>query len=85
MAAHKLQAVLVACCETKRKKIPLVNHGLNHCQLILLRYPFPFLAATTKSVTLKILNEPAVTVNGLVFGATLYDVMQKAANEGKLT
>ena len=59
---------------------------LHHCQLILLKYPFSFLniAAITKTVTLNIRNQTIVTVTELALNASLYEVMEQAANERKL-
>ena len=64
----------------------LANQALHHCQLILLRYPISFLnlAAITKTVTLNIRNQTFVTVTELALNASLYEVMQHAANERKL-
>ena len=43
------------------------------------------LAAPTKTVTLNIQNKKTITVTGLPMDTSLYDVMQQAENEGKLT
>ena len=64
----------------------LANQALYLCQLILIRYPFSFLnfAAITKTVTLNIRDQTIVTVTELALNASLYEVMEQAANERKL-
>ena len=51
------------------------------------RYSCPHLnlAEPTKTVTLNIQNKKIITLTGLPMDTSLYDVMQQAENEGKLT
>ena len=65
----------------------MVNQALHEYRSIMFRYSCPHLNLTepTKTVTLNIQNKKTITVTGLPMDTSLYDVMQQAENEGKLT